>query len=163
MTVIADQLKVGDYIFIDSPHVPDFMNRRWVEIEGFTLHRKPKAQVPRMGKPMATWMERTFRIDDILFHKTKEEVETELPRIVSLQQMFRDKRAEWIQKMKSEKQMAMQDLPKEETLPHIDLLRKVILKRTRINWEFGLIRMEEELVQELADLFKGGDSSGKRE
>lgn len=161
MTIQDAEINIGDYIFLDSPHLPNFLNRRWIEVESKTIHGNPQAILPRMGKPMTAWTERTFKKSDIVMYKKKYQVETELPRIVSLQEMFRDKRAEWIQKMKSERQMSMQDLPKKEGLPHIDLVRRVILKRTRINYEYGLIRMEEELVQELADLFKGGDSSGK--
>lgn len=157
MTIQDAEINIGDYIFLDSPHLPNFLNRRWIEVESKTIHGNPQAVLPRMGKPMTAWTERTFKKSDILMYKKKYQVETEFPRIVSLQEMFREKRAEWIKKSKSERQMVMQDLAKKETLPHIDLLRRVILKRTHINWEFGLIRMDEELVEELASLFRRGD------
>lgn len=161
MSIQDAEINVGDYIFLDSPTLPYFLNRRWIEVEGKTIHGNPKAHLPRMGKATAGWTERTFKKSDILMYKKKYQIETELPRIVSLQEMYREKRSAWMKKMSSERQMSMQDLPKKEGLPHIDLVRRVILKRTRINYEYGLISMDEALVQELADLFKGGDSSGK--
>lgn len=157
MAVKAGDLTIGDYIYLDSPTLPDFLNRRWIEVEALTIHGNPKAHIPRMGKPMRGWMERTFKISDIVLHRTKAQVETEIPRIVSLQEIFREKRKEQTKRLHESKQMHMQELVEKERLPHYDVVRKVILKNTQLVQETGYMRINREVVEELASLFRRGD------
>lgn len=157
MSIQDAEIKIGDYIFLDSPTLPQFLTRRWIEVESKTVHGNPQANLPRMGKPTAGWVQRTFKKSDIMLHKTKAQVETELPRIVSLQEIYRDKRAAWMNKMKSERQMVMQEMAVTEHLPHYDVVRKVILKNMQLVQETGYMRINREVVEELADLFRRGD------
>ena len=157
MPVKLGELRVGDFIFLDDPGVPNFLNRRWIEVEGFTQSGKPTAFIPRMGKPNSASTERSFMLDSIALYKTKAVVETEYPRIVSLQAMLREQREEWIKNLNASRQTRIQELVGEQRLPHYDVVRKVILKNMDFVQETGYMRVNREVVEELASLFRRGD------
>ncbi|WP_421022018.1 hypothetical protein, partial [Klebsiella pneumoniae] len=77
-------------------------------------------------------------------------VETEYPRIVSLQAMLREQREEWIKNLNASRQTRIQELVGEQRLPHYDVVRKVILKNMDFVQETGYMRVNREVVEELA-------------